>query len=144
MGQRNHRESNKENIGVLKATAVDLGTSIELKNRKIDELRKDLGVIDVSRTCEKEVFLDVVDTLYCAVFLCDTKTTVAIPTKWIKRFDSANMLNNGLNTKKKHMIFYSSKKQHKADFRTARRTAFSETESGVYIANILRFFGKFE
>lgn len=124
---------------------MKLEVTIERENEAIHSLLKKVGTVDVSANREATIRLHVADAVvYCAVFLIDAKVTVAIHSKWMNRFDSAKMLNRGLNRASKHIIFYSTNQNQKAYFRTTPRVSFSATESGVYNANILRFFGKYQ
>lgn len=132
----------KENIGEIQKTVLKLEDSDERKNMAIDLLKKDANIIDVSEHLEERIPLDVSDTVFCAVFLCDVNRSEAIPSKWIKNFDHSKILNKGLNTTTKYIVYYSPNDCQKADFRTVHRSIYSSREPGVYTANILRIFGK--
>lgn len=51
-------------------------------------MRHKVNIIDVSAQHERPIKLSAAASVYCAVFLRDVKRKEAIPTKWIKSFDS--------------------------------------------------------
>lgn len=139
----NRRRSNKENIDKMGETVVKLERSIERKNTAICLLRKHLGTIDACTDHNPTIQQEDVDTIYCAVLLCDVNRMEAIPIKWVKRFDGARLLNKGLSVTEKYTVFYGPNIRQKPHFQSSTSTIFSLEKSGIYTANILRFFGTF-
>lgn len=62
--------------------------------------------------------------LFAVVYLIENKINVVIPIKWILSFDAVSMANDGLNSFKKHTIFYSNNKSDCADFTNACHQAY--------------------
>lgn len=121
------RDIDKENIYTMEKTVVKLELSISRKDSAISLLRQDVDTIDICENREElgAVQLETEHTIYCAVFLCEAKKVETISLKWIQNFDSALMLNKGLNTTKKYTVFYSPNDLQKPNYRTPVLTIFS-------------------
>lgn len=140
--RRNIRRIEKENIVEMKKKVTTLEISVDKKAAAIRGLLKEANVVDVTTaTAKRPIKFDSVQTVYCAVLLRDAKRMVAVPTKWIKNFDAAKMLNKGINASTKELVFVSRNHLQEADFKIPHCSVFSESEPGVYIGNVLRFFG---
>lgn len=124
----------KENKVRMSKNKLILEKSVAEKTAAIRALLKDINVVDVDRHKSPHPGLIRIYApmrIYCAVMLLGVDNPEVIHTEWIKNFDKAKLLNKGLDCSAKYMVFHSKDENTVPDF-----------GSPLYVANILRFFGK--
>lgn len=147
------RHRQKENLNLLNTRCVKLESDIELKTRSIRELLNNAGTISlgdneiapdslISVNVNRMAMADNEHIYGAAVLFCDgLNKDVIIKVSWIRDFMKADLLNNGLKSTTKYVVYYSDKIVANADFNLLIVSKYSE-QSALYVSNIYKFFGK--
>lgn len=79
--------------------------------------------------------------VFAAVILVVSRKMLAVNCSWIKDYNYADSLNNGLKSSNSCIIFYSKNTAGEPDFQKPILGEFDELQSALYVANIYRYFG---
>jgi hypothetical protein len=145
----------KENINWLNNRCVKLEQNLQLKTMSIGTLYKDVGtvsLVDDGNTDHhhvqnmaniEELAIAVNQEIYgAAVLLCDgLNKNVVVKVSWIRNFSNAQMMNDGLKSTTKYVVFYSTTMAENPNFNLSIASSYSQ-ESALYVSNIYKFFGK--
>lgn len=80
--------------------------------------------------------------IYCAAILVVSKKIVPIKTAWLKDYSEADAINSGLKTSNSRIMYYCDDITAGPDFQKPIVGDFDENQPGLYVANILKFFGR--
>lgn len=129
--------------------------NLQLKTLSIGTLHKDVGTVSLVEDANEnqqhvqnmanieELAIAVNQEVYgAAVLLCDGKNkNVVVRASWIRNFSMAEMMNHGLKSTTKYVVFYSTTMAENPNFNQLITSTFSQ-KSALYVSNIYKFFGK--
>lgn len=81
------------------------------------------------------------DKLLVAAKICDVKKVIAVPMKYVYKFDIAKGLNNRINRNQVHLCFWSSDPEKEPRFDLPISNRFDRQVDSCFKVKLLKVFG---